>query len=115
MRSPSFVLLTRREAARRLGRSEYTIRDWERMGLLPVARREGRRILYDSRRLLEVARLRRNNYRNRNFIAGTGRGNRHPATAEIERRILAGERTADIAKACQASETTVRRIRRRMD
>ena len=108
------MLLSRREAARRLGRSEYTIRDWERMGLLPVARREGRRILYDSRRLLEVARLRRNNYRNRKFVAGTGRGRLHPRTDDIIAMIEAGESTKDIVSACDCSETTVRRIRRRI-
>lgn len=108
------MLLSRVEAAKLLGRSPLTIRDWQVKHSLPVARRDGRRVLYDSRVLLAMAKQRRANYRDRPFTPGLGRGVKHPATPEIERRVEAGERTTDIARACGCSVSTVSRIRRKI-
>lgn len=109
------MLLDRDEAAKRLGRSRFTVRDWEVSGQLPVARRDERgRALYQARDLLDCARRMRNNYAQRPIVPGSGRGRFHPATEEIERRIVAGERTAHIADACSCSISTVFRIRRKM-
>lgn len=110
----SLVLLDRKQAGRLLDRSPLTIRDWQIKHSLPVARREGRRVLYDSRVLLAMAKQRRANYRERPFTPGLGRGVRHPATAEIERRVEAGEKPAEIAEACSCSISTVYRIRRKI-
>ncbi|MBE7193394.1 MAG: MerR family transcriptional regulator [Gordonia polyisoprenivorans] len=108
------MLLSRAEAAKKIGRSPWTLRDWQRFGLLPVARREGRRVFYDSRHVLSVAKQRRENYRSRPFVPGTGRGRLHPRTDDIIAMIEASESTRDIVSACDCSETTVRRIRRRI-
>ena len=111
----SLVLLDRKQAARLLNRSPLTIRDWQIKHSLPVARRDGRRVLYDSRVLLAMAKQRRANYRDRPFTPGLGRGVKHPATPEIERRVEAGEMPADIAEACSCSVSTVYRIRRKIE
>lgn len=109
------MLLNRVEAAKRLGRSPLTVRDWEISGQLPVAKRDKRgRALYSAKDLLDCARRMRANYLERPHVPGTGRGRLHPATEEIERRVVAGERTSDIARDCGCSTSTVSRIRRKI-
>ena len=107
------MLLGRREAAKRLGRSPLTVRDWELRGHLRVAKRdEYGRALYESRALLECARRMRANYLNRDHVPGTGRGRLHPRTEDITAMIRAGESTKDIAAGCECSISTVRRKKR---
>lgn len=108
------MLLDREQAAKRLGRHPTVIRDWHLRGVLPVARYEGRRALYDARALLAAAREMRRRYQERSHTPGSGRGHRHPATAEIRDRIKAGESTRDILNAIGCSERTVRRNRREL-
>ena len=108
------MLLSREQAGKLLGRSPLTIRDWQVKHGLPVARREGRRVLYDSRAVLAMARQRRENYRSRSFIPGAGRGRRHPLTALISEMVKAGEKPSDIAEACSCSISTVYRVRKEL-
>ena len=115
MRRIRGLLLSRGEAAKRLGRSHLTVRDWEIHGHLRVAKRdEAGRALYDARDLLACARRMQQNYLGRSITPGTGRGKRHPATQEIRRSLMAGESTQAIADALGCSESTVRRNRREL-
>lgn len=109
------MLLDEPSAAKQLGRSWTTVRDWRLNGDLRVAHRDGRgRPLYESRDLLACARKMRANYEARRVTPGTGRGRRHPDTSEIRARLMAGESTRAIVEAIGCSETTVRRNRREM-
>lgn len=107
------MLLSRAEAAKKVGRSPFTIRDWSAAGILPVAGRgPNNEALHRAEDLLRAARLMRSRYRERAFIAGSGRSKRHAATDQIRRRILAGEGTKAIAEAVSCSASTVIRNRR---
>lgn len=110
------MLFTRREAAKKVGRSPLTLRDWTvKHGVLPVMGRNANgEALHRAEDVLRAAKLMRRNYQARAFVAGSGRSRRHPATEEIRQRIKAGEPTRDIVNAIGCSERTVRRNRREL-
>lgn len=78
-------MLTRAEAAERIGRSVLTLRDWQTAGLLTAYVDDRGRTVYDPAEVLAAGREQRRRYKERRIIPGPGRGKQHaPPNPETE-------------------------------
>uniref|UniRef100_UPI003FA72904 MerR family transcriptional regulator n=1 Tax=Rhodococcus sp. H36-A4 TaxID=3004353 RepID=UPI003FA72904 len=68
------VWLDRFDAERYVGRSQRTLREWSRQGLVRTGRRRDGRVVYDRSSLRVAKRTAAARYRNRAVVAGPGRG-----------------------------------------
>lgn len=105
--------LTRDEVLARTGKSRRTLDRWCATGTVRKAVRGGRTV-YAFSTLVATHRAMKRNYAERTFVAGYGRGNRHPATEEIRGRLADGETGAAIARDIGCSTATVTKIRKEL-
>lgn len=107
------MFLDRADAGKKLGRSEYTIRDWQYAGLLtPVMTGDPPRIHYEASELLAAAREMQRRYLERRFVAGPGRGHKSDKRPEIADALALGLTVIETARLVGVSMALVRAVRR---
>lgn len=107
------MFLDRVDAGKKLGRSPFTIRDWQYAGLLtPVVLGDPPCIHYEASELLAAAREMQRRYRERPCVAGPGRGHKSSKRPAIAHALGLGHTVEETAHLVGVSVALVRAVRR---